>query len=155
MAILAFSAGFVILNAPPPRAPAKAAAERFAARVQVSLDEAVLNGLAIRLEYSEAGYALARYQGGAWVRFAEGPAASARGGRSVRMSLERLEEARDNAVALNPRTALGDADDAAVYVVLDPLSGADPFRAVFDDGEASWAVAVDRSGTPEVSRGRP
>ena len=64
--IIALTASVVALNAPPPTGKARLEADRFAARMQLAAEQAVMTGALIGLELTPSSYRFFRYERGDW-----------------------------------------------------------------------------------------
>ena len=147
MAILAFAASLVALNAPPLRSPAKEEAERFAARARAAWEDSVIDGRAASIAIETDAYRIERFDGDAWRlenagrRFAE---------RRMPDGVAMLAEAFDPAAANEARA---DDDEAKpVRIVLEPIGVTGPFKVEFRDGRERWIVRNLADETITVAR---
>lgn len=149
LAILAFAAFVVVLNAPPMRPPAQEAAERFAARIRSALDTAVIDGAAYRLEAQPSEYRIVRYDGTAWTPVFRENLASGR--KDVLLRAELAEAAVSNALALNGEAAAGRNGKKETFEIpLDPFAGGPAVNVHFESRRGDWTVAMTQDGTLSV-----
>lgn len=89
-AIVAFAAGFAVLNAPPPRNEARMEAERLAINLQRAGERAIMDGILMGLEISPQGYEFYSYGRGAWAADVDGSPKKIqfRNGLSVEITIE-------------------------------------------------------------------
>ena len=73
IAILGLAAGAVVLAVPDPRSPVGAETDRFAARLSLARDEAILSNRPVAVEMTSAGYAFSVFDGAGWIALTEGP----------------------------------------------------------------------------------
>jgi general secretion pathway protein H len=150
MAILAFAASLVVLNAPPSRALAKEEAERFAARTRAAWEDCVVKGATASITISDRDYRVERFVGGKWE-----PAQDARrfGERRVPDRVGMIAAVEDPA-AKNEKPKEGE-EEQPTRIILDPIGSTTPFRVEFRDGRERWivrnlpdeSILVERDGT--------
>lgn len=134
MAILAFAASVIVLNAPPIRSPAKEEAERFAARLRAAWEDSVIEGDAAAVSLGESEYRVERFVSGKWA-----PAEAGRRFSERRMPQSVVMVATvDDPAAANERKA--EDEDGPVRVILDPIGLTTPFRVEFRDSRERWIV---------------
>lgn len=165
--ILALASSVVLLNAPPSRPEVRDDAERFAARLQLVMDEAVATGAVMRIAIDAKGYKFERLKAGEW---------SGSGGdrvlgraefddRSI-AKVEIKDAANDNARALGgeerPSELAGengedgdedeDEDEEKSEIPLDPLGVQTAFSVRFTSSDGVWLVTVDEGGAIAVKK---
>lgn len=154
--ILALASSVVLLNAPPARPEVREDAERFAARLQLAMDEAIATGAALRVTIDAEGYAFERRTGGEWKEFADDRAL----GRMTfdKRSVARVEladAAGDNARALGDdergEDEGGDEEDKR-EIALDPLGVQTGFTLRLTSREGVFVVKVDEAGAISVKK---
>lgn len=159
LSILGFTAALVVLNAPPPRPPAKALALEMAARVLSARDAALMSGAAHRLEVIEGDYRITRYTGDDVWRPVTPWRTPRREGVSLTIRID--DPTGDNALALNGgESRFSDFtldEEARVeantdYVALDPFGPSAQFSARFSDRRTLWRVDHDPMGVVTVKR---
>ncbi len=151
LSILAFAVSVIVLNAPPSRPPAQAAAERFAARLQTAFDAAVIDGAAYRLEALSSEYRVLRYGDGDWTPIVRETIAAEENG--VLFRVEVTEAAAENALALNGTTRpQARGEEQPVVVSIDPFAGGAAINAYFESRRGDWIVAMTPAGAVSVSR---
>lgn len=147
MAILALLVSVAVFNAPPPRSNARDEAERFAARLVVASEDAVLQGSVMRIEVTPGGYAVARYANGEWKaddgagRFA---AHSFAPNVAVALTID------DAALANRRGEDTTMKKDEPQRLILDPLGAAPAFTIAFADSRGRWRVRSNDDQTIEV-----
>lgn len=161
--ILALASTVVLLTAPPSRPPVRDEAERFAARLQLALDEAIAAQRPMRVKIDARGYAFEALQ--PETREQEtpkdrwGPVAGAAGlarrdfGRGVTVTTEIADAANDNTRELGDEdSADGSADEEkGVYAIpLDPLGAQTAFTLKFSNRDGVWTTSVDDGGKVTV-----
>lgn len=135
MAILAFAAALIVLNAPPSHALAKEEAERFAARTRAAWEECVVKGATASIAISDRDYRVERFVGGKWEpsddarRFAE---------RRMPDSVAMIAALEDPA-SKNEKPKQGEKEQP-MRIILDPIGSTTPFRVEFRDGRERWVV---------------
>lgn len=150
MAILAFAASVIVLNAPPARSRAKEEAERFAARVSAAWEDSVIEGRTASVALAEGAYRIERFSGGEWRAEAGGRRFSER-----RMPPEVLIIAAvEDPAVKNARMSRDEEDDEArpTRIVLDPIGLTTPFRVEFRDRRERWVVRNRPDETIVVTR---
>jgi general secretion pathway protein H len=146
MAILAFAAALVVLNAPPMRNLAKEEAERFAARTEAAYQDALIDGAAISLAVSAEGYRVERFVGGKWELEA----------KARRFSERRMPDgvaliaAIDDPAAANRKA--DEEEETPARIILDPIGLTTPFSVEFRDGKERWTVRKAQDETINVER---
>lgn len=88
VAVLGLATGAVVLSMPDPRRALGEDAERFAARLQVAQEEAILSNRMIAVEVSSLGYDFSSYDGQAWSSLDEGPLGRQDWGEGVLVTTE-------------------------------------------------------------------
>lgn len=147
LGLIALFASIVALNAPPPRAPARLEAERFAARLDAAFAAAVASGAPVRLDIDAAGWSFRTFDESGWTEPKGAPAlAPQRFGRDVAATVLSVD-----ASSANERAETKDKKDATQSVVIDPLGG-DGATVAFAGGGARWIVTLDPQGAVTVTR---
>lgn len=137
MAILAFVAGLIALNAPPAQSQAKAEAEKFAARARAAWEEAVIDGAVFSIAVTPAGYEVDKLDNGEWKPADKGRYFSRRTApRGVSLAAVLTDPA-----ALNKKPETVDKpEDAPARIILDPIGVTTPFVVEFADRSNIWVV---------------
>ena len=150
--ILGFAASVVVLNAPPIKPPAKDEAQRFAARLKRAADQAVISGIAYRLEVREGGYTIARRAGEDWSP--EIAATMPVRPETVVFKLQVGDLAADNALALNGgRSEPPNQEEKDLIIVpLEPFGLTAEFSAAFESRRGAWDVVAAADGTITVTQ---
>lgn len=155
--ILALASAVVLLNAPPSRPAVREDAERFAARMELAMDEAIANGAVMRVSIDAAGYAFEALKGGEWTAF-DGDRFLGRAAfdaRSLAM-VEIADAANDNARALGVEERESatdkDEDEGVRRIGLDPLGAQTPFALRFSSPDGVFVVTVDEAGAIAVKQ---
>lgn len=149
MAILAFAASIVALNAPPPRSLAKAEAERFAVRVRAAFEDSVLDGAVARIAIGPDAYHVEKLVANEWKldirprRFTE---------RRMPAGVAVVATLRDPAAANEPQEETDAEADEPVSIVIDPIGTTTPFEVEFTDAKGRWRVINAGDGTITVAR---
>ncbi|MEM6538868.1 MAG: prepilin-type N-terminal cleavage/methylation domain-containing protein [Pseudomonadota bacterium] len=180
LAIFSVAAGVAVMTAAPKRPPVQEAAEQFYNRLNLAVDDAILGGTPVRLEWTEDTYRFLRPTrqtvdaGSAWaVSSSWSPE-----GTGVVFSMTKSGGAADNALALNGgtsnqtfvgfNTSFGTPTenepsapntikdgrltrDVEVFIV-DPLSSGQRLTASFQSSRAIWTVSLLDDGAISLSR---
>lgn len=137
ISILALLVTVAVFNAPPPRSSARDEAERFAARLTVARQDAVLEGAVMSVEMTPRSYLVARYANGEW-RVDEN--AGRFGERSLARGVTAALTLEDAALANKPGDRRGMRADNPQRIVLDPIGIAPKFSVEFVDSRSRWLV---------------
>lgn len=149
ISVLALAATIVAVNAPPQRSSAQIEAERFAARLQLALETAVLSGAPMRLDIDEAGYVFSQYRDGEWAPSERRALAGERFLSPVAIDADALDPAYQNEKFLN--TAFAEEEEKTHRILLDPLGAAAPFSVVIG-GVGGFVVSLNAHGGVEVAK---
>lgn len=151
--ILALASTVVLLTAPPSRPPVREDAERFAARMQIALDAAIMSGDALRLSVDGKGYVFEVLRRGEWTP-AEGAKILSRSDFDSRTTalLEMSDASFNNARALGVEEAdrTEEEEEAVRLIALDPLGAQPAFSMRFSSGDGVWTVTVDEAAEVSV-----
>ncbi|WP_303718659.1 type II secretion system minor pseudopilin GspH [Brevundimonas naejangsanensis] len=120
IAIIGVAAGAVVLSMPDPRPTLAVEAERFAARLTLAREEAVMTNRPVALHFDAAGYGFESFDGAAWTPLTGALASTAWGE--------------------------GAAVAGAARAVFDPTGGADAARVRLGREAHSVTVAIDGAG---------
>ena len=146
LAIVGLAAAVAVMSAPPPHGPARAEADRFAARLAAATDEVIVSGRTISLRATASGYSFDAYIGGKWLPVTGDAALRAHQlSKGVVMSLD----IADPALANENSDERG--GDKARRVVFDPIGLGVSFTAEFADRRERWRVSFDDNGGIKVS----
>ncbi len=161
--ILALASSVVLLTAPPSLPSVREEAERFAARMQLALDEAITAPAPMRVKIDASGYAFEMLEPEAPEAGSEadrwgpvkGAATLARRdfANSVAVTTEIADAANDNARELGDEYSAGDETDEekGVYAIaLDPLGAQTAFSMRFSSRDGVWTASVDEGGKVSV-----
>lgn len=147
LAIVGLAASVAVMSAPPPHGPARAEADRFAARLAAATDEAIVSGRTLSLEASAHGYVFAAYVGGVWRPVSDNAALKAHSlSKGVAMSLNIADPALAN------EKPAADPENASRRVVFDPIGLGVAFMAEFADRRERWDVSFDDNGDIKVKK---
>jgi general secretion pathway protein H len=154
--ILALASSIVLLNAPPSRPAVRDDAERFAARMQLALDEAIASGSPMRVSIDPAGYAFEALKDDAWTAL-DKAAFLARNDFDKRTTAtpEIDDAANDNARALGVDESDETSDEeekGVVHIPLDPLGAQAAFKVRFSSADGAWIVSVSDGAKVSVTQ---
>jgi general secretion pathway protein H len=154
--ILALASAVVLLTAPPSRPPVRDDAERFAARVQLALDDAITSAQPMRVTLDAQGYVFETLGADGWAPVATDKAFIRRNFDSGTTATPEIEDAaNDNARALGVEEESGEEEEAeeeegAYSIPLDPLGAQTAFSVRFSSGDGVWVVSVDQGAAVSV-----
>ncbi len=152
--ILALASAVVLLTAPPSRPSVRDDAERFAARVQLALDDAITSAQPMRVTLDAQGYVLETLGADGWAPVATDKAFIRRNFDSGTAATPEIEDAaNDNARALGVEEESGEeeeAEEGAYSIPLDPLGAQTAFSVRFSSGDGVWVVSVDQGAAVSV-----
>ncbi len=153
IAILALASSVVLLNAPPSRPAVREDAERFAARLQLALDEAIAAGAVMRIRVDALGYEFEMLQAGEW-RAIENDRllGGAVFDEATTALVEIADPANDNARALGVDERADEAKDKSIRIILDPLGAQTAFVARFSSSQGAWRVVLSDTGAVSVAQ---
>ncbi len=151
LAILAFAAGVVVLNAPARRSAAQLDAEKFAARLQFAVEMATLNGEPLRLAITDAEYHYLRFNSGVWEETQLGSLGSGRFSTLASVDQSAGEPALQNDRFLN---AVVDEESEEFVIPIDPIGGSMRFSIRFGIDDA-FRVSLTETGKVTVGRDEP
>lgn len=144
--ILAFASTVVLLNAPPSRPAVRDDAERFAARMQMALDQSIAGSAVMRVSIDATGYQFDALKGGDWTALeSEAPFARKDFDQRTTATAEIDDAANDNARALGvdeSSETVADEDRGVAHITLDPLGAQAPFKVRFSSADGAWTVTV-------------
>lgn len=143
MIIIALAAGVAVLNAPPPPGKARAEADKFAAKLTVAADTAIMSNAMIGVEVDEAAVTFYRYFRGEWE-----PVDSVAFAADVNVEFEFETAAKRNE---KMRQRSEDAKGPAPTIFFSPTGEATPFKAAFRTKTREFFVGVSPAGDIEVS----
>lgn len=161
MLVVAMAAGVVAFNMPPSTSEARKEAERFAARLSVAGEQAIMSGSVIGMELEADGYRFYRYDRGEWRDLALGPQASRQLGAGrfppdIAVDFTVLEPARRNedeqqrrAAAERERRAQDDETIATPNVFFSPTGETTALTISFKSRRAALTVSLDNTGVLE------
>jgi general secretion pathway protein H len=155
--ILALASSVVMLNAPPVRPEARDDAERFAARMQLALDEATTSGAVMRVSIDALGYDFETMKDGKWTATEDKtPLSRSLFNKRTTATVETTDAANDNARALGSEERVvaadeGEAEDEDVrFIALDPLGAQTAFSVNFSGPQGAWIVTVSEGAAIAV-----
>ena len=143
MIIIALAAGVAVLNAPPPPGKARAAADKFAAKLTIAADTAIMSNAMIGVEVDEAAATFYRYFRGEWEPV---DSAAFAGGVNVDFEFETATKHNEK-----KRERSEDAKGPAPTIFFSPTGEATPFKAAFRTRAQEFFVNVSTAGDIEVS----
>ena len=154
--ILALASTVVLLTAPPSRPEIREDAERFAARMQLALDDAIVSGRTMRVSIDAKGYQFEMLSGGEWsaIKGVRNLSRSEFGDRTT-ATAEIKDASFDNARALGVEEGeeVSDEEEEGVnFVPLDPLGAQTAFSIRFSSGDGAWKVTVDDGARVSVTQ---
>jgi hypothetical protein len=147
MAILAMLAGVAVLSSPSRQAPPKEEAEKFAARLAAAVNDSIVSGAPVAVDFEESRYQFKRFTSGEWVpdsthrRFSE---------RRMPAGVEISPVVKDDAFA-NDTLKSGDRD-RSVRIICDPLGVSHAFVAEFRGQRGAWSVHYSAEGDIRIVR---
>lgn len=141
LTILAFMAGVVALNAPPPRSTAREEADRFAAKARAVYEEAVATSAPLALAFEPSSYRVLRYRSGEWTPAEDRRFAERRMPAGVALHVELSDASFANAAE-----AEDDAAEEQRLVVFDPLGPPQSFAVEFSGRAGRFRVETDAAG---------
>ena len=143
LAIIAFTAGIVVLNVQPGRSDARIAAEQFAAKLNAAAEYAIMTNSFVGLVLEPGGYEFQEYARGSWHRVDAAPGLSQKTAVSVGFQFDIPEDVKTN----EPIDARRDAEeDAQPVVFFTPTGQTTPFTASFSASRKSVRVSLDGAG---------
>ena len=149
MLIAAIAAGVVVLNMPPPVGKARTEADRFAARLAMASEQAIMTGTVIGLELEPSGYEFFEYDRGGWRPLD----AEAFGGGlfppDIAVDFTLPEPARRNE---EPREERRDEDVPTPNVFFSPTGETTALDINFRSRRALLALSLDNTGNLEGPR---
>lgn len=151
--ILALASTVVLLTAPPLRPPVRDEAERFAARLQLALDEAITSARPMRVKIDAEGYAFETLEEDDWAPVEGVPVLARREfDDGITMTPKIADAANENARALGveEQDEAAEDDEGSYAVPLDPLGAQLAFTMKFSSSDGVWTAAVDESGKVSV-----
>ncbi len=156
MLVVAMSAGLVAINMPPAPSEARREAERFAARLAVAGEQAIMSGAVIGMELEPGGYRFYRYDRGEWRDTQLGPLGAARFPSDVAVDFTVLEPAQRNEDEARRRIereqrelAEADAAFAAPNVFFSPTGETTALDVVFKSRRGALRLSLDNAGALE------
>ena len=160
LAIIAFVASVVALNAAPPRDPGKRQAEQVAARLQFAADAAILTNRLIGVQIDETALAFFQYDQGQWQPFRSDRIKGMTFDSDITVGVEITEAARQNETSNNQIgvTQIGDASideetTPAPTVLLTPTGETTPMRIVFRNRRGRHQLSLSDSGEVKLQYG--
>lgn len=156
--ILALASSVVLLTAPPSRPKVREDAERFAARLQIALDDAIVSGRSSRLAIDAVGYRFQSLDGDEW-RDIETVKnlAPIEFDRRTTATPTVPDAANDNVRALgHDETGTGASDkeeaedEKSLTVPLDPLGEQMPLTLRFSSPDGVFTVSLDEGAAITV-----
>ena len=156
MLVVAMAAGAVAVNLPPSASEARKEAERFAARLSVAGEQAIMSGTVIGMELEAGGYSFYRYDRGEWRDLSLGSLSAGRFPPEVAVDFTVLEPARRNEDERQRRIAeqrgrRADADEtvAAPNVFFSPTGETTALAISFKSRRSALALSLDNTGALE------
>lgn len=163
--ILALASTVVLLTAPPSRPPVREEAERFAARMQLALDEAITASTPMRVKIDASGYVFEMLgpeltetetvtETSRWAPV-DGAVMLARRDfdKSITVTPAIADAANDNARELGDDESADDEteEEKGIYAIpLDPLGAQTAFSIRFSSRDGVWTASVDEGGKVTV-----
>ncbi len=148
LAILAFGASIVSLNAPQRRSEALDDAERLAARLQMAVESATLSGRALRMDINSDAYQFYRYENGRWQETDPQSLSGRRFTSLAKINFEAADAFSENERILNGVTA---ARSDLYHVIINPIGPMTPISVAFSGG-APVSVSLDEIGNVAIDR---
>lgn len=151
LAILAFTSAIIVFNAAPPRDAAQDDADRFAAKLQLAREQAILQGAPIEVEINASGYRFLSYDGEEWREIAAPGLAPERFRAAVVIDTAGVDPSLANERFLNT-AGLPQEEQSTFRVPIDPIGAAAPLIVQFTGGRGAM-VALSENGDLSVIRG--
>ena len=161
--ILALASSVVLLTAPPSRPAVREEAERFAARMQLALDEAISSSAPMRVKIDASGYVFESLgpsapEAGAdtdrWAPVEGTPVLARRDFDKGTIATPQIADAaNDNSRELGDDAGADDGTDEekGIYAIpLDPLGTQIAFSMRFSSRDGVWTASVDEGGKVTV-----
>jgi len=148
LAILAFGASIVSLNAPQRRSEALDDAERLAARLQMAVESATLSGSALRMDINSDAYQFYRFENGRWQEADPQSLSGRRFASSAKINFEAADAFSENERILNG--VIEERSDL-YQIIIDPIGPMTPMSVAFGDG-APVSVSLDEIGNVAIER---
>lgn len=151
VAILAIASSVVMLTAPPLRPKVRDDAERFAARLQLALDQSISSTAPMRLSLDAKGYAFETFGPEGWAAIDKIPALSPQLFDKRTTATAEIDDASNgNSLALGAEEEEG---EEGIYLVpLDALGAQQSFGVTFTSADGGWNVRLDATGGVTVTR---
>ena len=149
MLIIALTASVVALNAQPPAGRARVEADRFAARIQIASEQAVMTGTLIGLELTPAGYRFVRYERGDWRPVGAGRLRDGVFPADVAIGVELFEMTRRNEPPKEPEAEIL---LAAPNVLFSPTGETTSMKVDFRAQRRLVSLSLDGAGGLKVVR---
>ena len=150
--IIALTASVVALNAPPPAGKARLEADRFAVRLQLAAEQAVMTGTLIGLELTPSSYRFFRYERGDWRLINAEPLQDGVFPADVAVAFELADLSRENE---EQQEVTVDESVAAPNVLFSPTGETTSLAVDFRSRRARVSLALDDAGELEVMRHEP
>ena len=152
VAVLAIASSVVLLTAPPLRPKVRDDAERFAARLQIGLDQSISSTAPMRLSIDPKGYAFEIFDAGEWARMEAAPALAPQlFDKRTTATVGVDDAANDNSLALGAEES-DEADEGVYLIPLDALGVQQAFSVKFSSADGAWDVRLDEAGGVSVIR---
>ena len=149
MLITAMAASIVVLNMPPPVGKVRTEADRFAARLAMASEQAIMTGTMIGLELEPSGYEFFEYDRGGWRPLDADVLGGALFPPDVAVDFELPEPARRNE---EPREERRDEEVPTPNVFFSPTGETTALEISFQSRRALLALSLDNTGNLEGPR---
>lgn len=151
MLIIALSASVVALNAPPPASRAGVEADRFAVRINLASEQAVMTSALIGLELTPSAYRFFRYDRGDWKPIDSGKMRDGVFPADVAIVVELPDAPRRNE-PLEESDKDDDASDASPNILFSPTGETTAVKVDFQARRARVSLLLDDTGGLKVVR---
>lgn len=151
MLVVAMAAGVVAFNLPPAESEARKEAERFAVRLSIAGERAIMGGAVIAMDLQPDGYRFYRYERGGWRDVELDVLSAGVFPADIAVDFTVLEPARRNE---DVRRQLRNEDDdvPTPNVFFSPTGETTAFEISFTTRRGSFAVSLDNTGELEGPR---
>jgi len=151
MLIIALTASVVALNAPPPAGRANVEADRFAVRINLASEQAVMTGALIGLELTPAAYRFFHYERGDWKPMDSGRLRDGVFPADVAIAFELPDAPRRNE-PLQEIDEDDDASNAAPNILFSPTGETTAVKVDFQARRVRVSLLLDDTGGLKVVR---
>lgn len=152
MLVVAMTAGVVAMNLPPSESEARKEADRFAMRLIVAGEQAIMSGSVIAMDLQAEGYRFYRYDRGGWRDIDLGALSAGQFPADISVDFTVLEPARRNEEEKQQRRS--DDDVPAPNVFFSPTGETTALDISFANRRTALTLSLDNAGALEGPRER-